>query len=48
MDGLYAATLCRRIHQERMGLHYIMEAVNPKKLWVYVRDELTGNDTEED
>jgi len=26
--------------------NYIMEAVNPVKMWIYVRDELTGNDSD--
>ncbi len=27
---------------------YIMEAVHPVKMWKYVKDELTGNDTDEE
>ncbi|MFW6048467.1 MAG: hypothetical protein ACOC87_04165 [Candidatus Natronoplasma sp.] len=28
--------------------NYIMESINPVKMWHYVKDELTGKDPEED
>ncbi len=48
MLGLYGAILYLTGEFTKKEWDYIMEAVNPKKLWIYMKDELTGNDTEED
>ncbi|MFW6041364.1 MAG: polysaccharide biosynthesis C-terminal domain-containing protein, partial [Thermoplasmatota archaeon] len=44
MIGLYTAILYLTGEFTKKEWDYIMEAVNPKKMWIYVRDELTGND----
>ncbi len=48
MIGLYTAFLVLTEQFTKEEWDYIMESINPKKMWKYVKDELTGNDTEED
>jgi len=48
MIGIYTAILYLVGEFTKKEWDYIMESINPKKMWKYVKDELTGNDTEED
>jgi len=48
MVGIYTAILYLVGEFTKKEWDYIMEAVHPVKMWKYVKDELTGNDTEED
>ena len=48
MVGLYAAVLYLTGEFTKEEWNYIMESINPKKMWKYIKGELTGNETDED
>jgi len=48
MIGIYTAILYLVGEFTKKEWDYIMESINPKEMAKYVKDELTGNDTEED
>jgi len=48
MLAIYTAFLVLTEQFTKEEWNYIMEAVNPKEMAKYVKDELTGNDTEEE
>ncbi len=44
MIGIYTAILYLVGEFTKTEWDYIMESVNPKKMWIYVKDELTGKE----
>ncbi len=48
MLGIYTGILYLLGEFTKEDWDYIMETIDPKEMWYYIRDELTGNDSDEE